>query len=74
MPKIEPGTYQHFKGEKYRVIAVVKHSETLEDMVLYEALYHNKKSSLWVRPASMFFDEKEVDGQTVYRFKKITDQ
>ena len=45
MPKIEPGTYQHFKGEKYRVIAVVKHSETLEDMVLYEALYHNKKSS-----------------------------
>ena len=47
------GVYQHYKGNYYRVIGIAKHSETLEDMVVYEALY-SCEQKLWVRPASMF--------------------
>ncbi len=66
---IKPGTWKHSKsGKEYKVIGVVKHSETLEDMVLYEALYANEVSSLWVRPASMWEEEVEVNGEKVPRF------
>lgn len=50
----KPGIYQHYKGKKYRVIGVAKHSETLEDMAVYEALYENELSKLWIRPLKMF--------------------
>jgi hypothetical protein len=64
------GIYQHSKsGKKYRVIGVAKHSETLEDLVIYEALYENETSKLWARPLKMFTDEVEINGERVPRFK-----
>ncbi|MBV2168553.1 MAG: DUF1653 domain-containing protein [Bdellovibrio sp.] len=67
---IVPGAiYQHYKGKHYRVIGVGKHSESLEDVVLYEALYDNPLGRLWCRPASMWSEIVEVDGQKVPRFK-----
>lgn len=68
-----PGIYRHFKGGMYRVLGVAKHSESLEDMVVYEALYENELGKLWVRPLSMFFEEVEVDGQKTSRFKRISE-
>lgn len=66
------GEYEHYKsGKKYRVIGVAKHSETLEDMVVYEALYDNEMSKLWVRPLAMFLENVTVDGKRVPRFKYI---
>jgi len=61
--------YRHFKGNEYLVLYVAKHSETLEDMVVYQALYGER--GIWVRPLSMFLEEKEVDGKIVSRFEKI---
>ena len=52
----------------YRVIGCAKHSETLEDLVVYEALYNNEKSKLWVRPVSMYEDLIDLDGKKVPRF------
>jgi len=63
------GIYKHSKtGNLYKVHFVAKHSETLEDMVVYEALYENDKSKYWVRPANMFNELVEVNGQKVPRF------
>lgn len=67
----KPGRYQHYKGKKYRVIGVAKHSETLEDMVVYEALYDNEMSKLWVRPLEMFLVEVEIGGKRVLRFRYL---
>ncbi|MCR4275076.1 MAG: DUF1653 domain-containing protein [Candidatus Campbellbacteria bacterium] len=69
---ITPGIYKHTKtGNLYRVIGIAKHSETLEDLVVYEALYDNPKSKLWVRPLSMFEEEVEIEGQRRKRFEKV---
>ena len=65
------GIYEHFKGKKYRVIGVAKHSESLEDMVVYEPLYENKTSKLWARPLKMFLEEVEVNGKRVSRFTYV---
>ena len=61
--------YKHFKGNEYLVINVAKHSETLENMVVYQALYGER--GLWVRPLSMFLGRKEVDGKMVNRFEEM---
>lgn len=66
--KILPGVYLHYKGHEYRVLGVAKHSETFEDMVVYEALYKNEKSLLWVRPLTMFTETVVVDGVNTPRF------
>lgn len=67
---IKEGTYKHSKkGTLYRVHFVARHSETLEDLVIYEALYDNKESKFWARPASMFLEEVEVEGKKVPRFQ-----
>lgn len=71
--KVKPGIYEHFKGKKYRVIGTAKHSETLDDLVIYECLHKNELSKLWVRPIEMFFDDKELCGKKVKRFKFISD-
>lgn len=71
--KLKPGIYQHFKGGKYRVLGVAKHSETLEDLVVYEALYDNPRSKLWVRPLAMFLEEVERDGIKQPRFTYLKD-
>lgn len=66
------GIYEHYKtSKKYRVIGVAKHSETLEDLVVYEALYENELSKLWVRPKKMFEEEVETNGQKMPRFKYV---
>ncbi|MBQ2899680.1 MAG: DUF1653 domain-containing protein [Oscillospiraceae bacterium] len=68
---IKPGIYRHFKGNKYQVIGTAKHSETLEEMVVYRALYG--EFGLWVRPASMWEETVERDGKTYQRFTFISD-
>ncbi|HKC05019.1 MAG TPA: DUF1653 domain-containing protein [Patescibacteria group bacterium] len=67
------GKYQHSKtGNFYNVIGVAKHSETLEELVVYEALYENPQGKLWVRPLKMFLEKVEINGKIVPRFKFIT--
>jgi hypothetical protein len=68
---IKPGRYRHYKGKEYRVIGIAKHSETQEDLVVYEPLYENELSMLWVRPLTMFEEEVEVTGKRVSRFTYI---
>jgi hypothetical protein len=63
------GRYRHFKGNEYLVLHVAKHSETLEEMVVYQALYGEK--GIWVRPLDMFMDMREVNGTMVFRFAEI---
>lgn len=69
--EIKLGIYKHFKGGMYRVIGVAKHSETLEDLVIYEALYDNPESKFWVRPLENFLGEAELDGKKISRFEYI---
>lgn len=61
--------YRHFKGKEYLVMHIAKHSETLEELVVYQALYG--EMGVWVRPLDMFLEQVEVDGQTVNRFEEI---
>jgi len=63
---IKPGKYTHFKGGEYEVIATAKHSETLEEMVVYRTLYGD--GGIWVRPATMWDEIVEYDGRRVKRF------
>jgi hypothetical protein len=70
---VKLGIYQHFKGMKYKVLGLVKHSETLEDLVLYEALYENPHGKLWVRPKEMFFEEVEREGKKFPRFTFVAE-
>ena len=65
-PKLEPGTYKHYKGNLYKVYFIATHSETEEPLVVYQALYG--ECGHWVRPLSMFLETVEVDGQTIPRF------
>lgn len=67
--EIRSGRYRHFKGNEYEVLYVAHHSETMEDMVVYRALYG--EGEVWVRPASMWFDTVERDGVTYQRFTEI---
>ena len=62
--------YRHFKGMEYLVLHLAKHSETLEEMVVYQALYGER--GIWVRPLSMFLEEVERDGKLFNRFEEIT--
>jgi hypothetical protein len=66
---MKTGIYKHSKtGNLYKVHFIAKNSETLEEMVVYEALYENDMSKYWVRPASMFEEIVEINGQKVPRF------
>ena len=69
MSEIKPGKYRHFKGNEYEVLYIAKHSETLEDMVVYRALYG--EGSVWVRPASMWNETVERDGKVFKRFERV---
>lgn len=66
---IKPGVYEHYKGKRYKVVAVAKHTETLEELVVYQALYG--AGDYWVRPLKMFCEEVEIDSKKVPRFKRI---
>ena len=69
MQAILPGKYRHFKGNEYEVLYIAKHSETMEDMVVYRALYG--EHGVWVRPASMWNETITRDGKTFLRFTRI---
>ena len=70
-PLIEtpPGRYRHYKGMLYDVVGTVRHSETLEPMTLYRALYGQR--GLWVRPAAMFLETVDIDGVVQPRFRRV---
>ena len=67
--ELKPGKYRHFKGGEYELLEVAKHSETLEPMVVYRALYG--EGGLWVRPAAMWNEKVERDGYEGPRFQYI---
>lgn len=66
MTNVQPGRYRHYKGKEYTVLGVARHSETLEEHVVYRQEYGNH--GLWVRPAAMFAEMVVVEGKTVPRF------
>jgi hypothetical protein len=72
-PLIEtpPGRYRHYKGGLYEVVGTVRHSETLEPMTLYRALYG--AHGLWVRPAAMFAGSVVIEGVAQPRFRQVTE-
>lgn len=61
--------YRHFKGNEYLVLHLAKHSETEEDMVVYQALYGER--GIWVRPLTMFLEQVEINGKLINRFEEI---
>lgn len=69
--EIQPGRYRHFKGGEYEVIGVARHSETMEELVVYRALYGER--GLWVRPVAMWLETVERDGKQFQRFTYIGD-
>ena len=69
LPTLAPGRYRHHKGGEYEVIGVVRHSETLEPMVLYRAL--SSGSGLWVRPFAMFLEPVSYEGRLQPRFQPV---
>ena len=74
MSQVQKGLYEHYKGKRYQVIGVALHSETLEPMVIYKALYKGDfpQGTLWVRPQSMFQENVQVDGKQTPRFRLIS--
>lgn len=67
--EIKPGKYRHFKGNYYEVIGIAHHSETMEEMVVYRALYG--EHGLWVRPAAMWTETVDRDGYHGPRFEYL---
>jgi len=68
---VQPGRYRHYKGRDYTVLGVARHSESLEELVVYRQEYGDH--GLWVRPAAMFAETVVADGAPVPRFKRIDD-
>lgn len=66
---LKPGIYQHYSGKQYEVLGVGRHSESLEELVIYRALY--APYDFWVRPLTMFIELVEIDGQKKPRFQLI---
>ena len=65
------GKYRHYKGNEYQVIGIAQHSETLEEFIVYQALYGDHQ--LWIRPKDMFFENILKDGQEIPRFEYVGD-
>ncbi|HLB52204.1 MAG TPA: DUF1653 domain-containing protein [Chlamydiales bacterium] len=63
------GFYEHYKKMPYKVLAIARHSETLEELVVYQALYG--EGGIWVRPVTMFIESVLIDGHLIPRFKFI---
>ncbi len=68
---LKKGKYRHYKGKEYEVIGIARHSETLEELVVYKALYQTDGENLWARPLKMFAEEITIDGITLKRFEFI---
>ncbi len=73
MSELRTGKYQHYKGKMYEVIGVAHHSETMQELVVYKALYRTDfgDDSLWVRPKDMFIEQVVVEGQQQPRFRYV---
>ena len=73
MPIIEPGEYEHYKGKRYKVLGVGRHTEQDEYFVVYMPLYeHQGQPDIWIRPYSMFVETiTDKEGKTIARFKKV---
>ncbi len=69
---MKKGIYKHYKGNEYELVDIALHSETLEEMVVYRALYGEQR--LWVRPATMWEEEVEVNGKKIKRFEFLRDE
>lgn len=69
MQTVEPGIYEHYKGQRYRVIGLCRHSETEEPLVAYQCLYG--EFTLWVRPLDNFLQTVTVDGEELPRFERV---
>lgn len=67
------GIYEHYKGKRYKVHGVVRHSETLEELVYYECLYKNDSGQMWVRPMEMFLGPINIDGVVRPRFRLVSE-
>ncbi len=67
-----PGRYRHYKGNEYRVVGLARHSETLDPLVVYQALYGER--GLWVRPAAMFTETVVIAGKPQPRFARVSDE
>ena len=74
MMQIKPGLYKHYKGKMYEVVGTAKHSETLEELVIYRAMYQTEGENTWVRPKAMFMELVDIKGNKVPRFKWIENQ
>ena len=70
MTTVQPGRYRHYKGKEYAVVGTARHSETLEELVVYRREYGDH--GLWVRPKQMFLETVKVGGQDVPRFQRLT--
>lgn len=68
---LKSGIYKHYSGKEYQFIGIAKHSETLEELVVYKSLYGD--GQLWVRPLKMFVEDVEINGQKVSRFQHVDD-
>ncbi len=68
---LELGLYKHYKGNLYEVIGIARHSESLEELVVYKATYQKEGENLWVRPLAMFIETVVIDGVEKKRFEKI---
>lgn len=68
---VQPGIYKHYKGKNYEVLNIAKHSETMEDMVVYRQLYGDR--GIWVRPLKMFEEVVFHEGKTTSRFQFLQD-
>ncbi len=69
MKTLTPGRYRHYKGNEYTVLGLARHSETLEELVVYRQEYGDH--SLWVRPLDMFMERVEVNGRMIPRFRRV---
>ena len=69
--QLKIGKYKHYKGNYYEVLYLAKHSETLEDLVVYKPLYESE-FKIWVRPLKMFIEKIEIDGVHVQRFSFVS--
>lgn len=74
---MKKGVYRHYKGKLYKVTGLARHSETLEEMVIYQALYQSEEfgyGATWIRPKKMFEEEVTVQGKTLPRFELISEE
>lgn len=67
-----PGVYRHYKGQRYKVLYIARHSESLEFLVVYKALYDN--GDIWARPLKIFLESVNLDGREITRFEYMQDK